>query len=105
MVTLKKRINAYRIDDKQRDKDKFTKVDKNDKDNKDKEVDKFDKQGGKQVIEIKIKPYSTITCLGKRGTGKSFLCKWLIEKMVHQGIYNTVYLFSTTENIAIALIV
>ena len=83
MVTLTKRINSYRINDKPRDKD----IDKPD-----------DKQDNKQrMIEIKIKPYSTITCLGKRGTGKSFLCKWLIEKLITQGIYNTVYLFSTTE--------
>ena len=74
-----------------------------------KEVDeKSDSGGGKSddgeggevpkgMTEIKITPFSTTCVLGKRNTGKSFLSKWLIQKMVNQGIYNTVYLFSTTE--------
>ena len=74
-----------------------------------KEVDeKSDSGGGKSddgeggdvpkgMTEIKITPFSTTCVLGKRNTCKSFLSKWLIQKMVNQGIYNTVYLFSTTE--------
>lgn len=47
--------------------------------------------------ELKIKPHSTILVIGKRGVGKSVMTKWLLMKMLEQGIYNKVYLFSTTE--------
>ena len=49
------------------------------------------------MIELKIKKHTSIICCGRRGVGKSFMSKYLIFKMLQQGIYDTFYLFSTTE--------
>ena len=60
-------------------------------------VEKSDEKIPKGMVELKIKPHSTCLVMGRRGVGKSFISKFLIHKMLQQGIYDTFYLFSTTE--------
>ena len=79
-------------DDKEED-DKKVKKD----DEKIEEVGKSDEKIPKGMVELKIKKHSTCLVMGRRGVGKSFISKFLIHKMLQQGIYDTFYLFSTTE--------
>ena len=51
----------------------------------------------KDLVELKIKKHSTIIVMGRRGVGKSFLSKYLIRNMLDNKVYNTMYMFSTTE--------
>ena len=85
------------------------KVDKDDKikeeddknltksDEKIEEDGKSDENIPKGMIEIEFKTAQCILILSKRNTGKSFLTKYLIHNFINQGIYDTIYLFSTTE--------
>ena len=66
-------------------------------DEKIEEVEKSDEKIPKGMVELKIKKHSTCLIMGRRGVGKSFISKFLIYKMLQQGIYDTFYLFSTTE--------
>ena len=60
-------------------------------------VEKSDEKIPKGMIEIKFKTAECVLILSKRNTGKSFLTKYLIHNFINQGIYDTIYLFSTTE--------
>jgi hypothetical protein len=49
------------------------------------------------LAELVIKPHSTIIVCAPRGVGKSFLSKFIIKNLVDRGVYDTIYLFSSTE--------
>ena len=85
--------NSSKDDKIKEEDDKKVKKD----DEKIEEVGKSDEKIPKGMVELKFKPFQTMIILGKRNTGKSYLTKYLIHQLVNQGMYNTVYLFSTTE--------
>ena len=87
-------------DEKKEDDDKnITKSSKDDekKEDDDKSLTKSDKKIPEGMVEIEFRTAQCILILSKRNTGKSFLTKYLIHNFINQGIYDTIYLFSTTE--------
>ena len=65
-------------------------------------VEKSDEKIPKGMVELKIKPHSTCLVMGRRGVGKSFISKFLIYKMLNQGISpikdNEIQKFLTTKD-------
>ena len=84
-------------DDKKVEKSdgKIEEVEKSDE--KIENVEKSDEKIPKGMVEIEFKTAECVLILSKRNTGKSFLTKYLIHNFINQGIYDTIYLFSTTE--------